>query len=129
MFPVIQTLEPRRLLSATPSQAVLDAMAKVQADIVQMHTNADAFHTSVANTNSTFLAAKSAALAQLKADLAANSSSTVIAADRQVMKNAVTALTASLKADVAAWKSTHQNDLTTLHDDIVALQQARKAAH
>ena len=129
MSPFIQSLESRRLLSATPSQAVLDAMAKVQADIVQMHTNSDAFHTSIANTNSTFLTAKSAALAQLKADLAAKASSTVIAADRQAVKDAVTAHTAGLKTDVANWKTTHQNDITTLHTDIAALKAARAAAH
>ncbi len=125
MFPLIQSLESRRLLSATPSQAFLDALAKVQADIVQMHTDATAFHTSIANTNATFLSDKSTALAKLKADLAANASSTVIADDRQAIKDVVTAHTAGLKADVAAWKTTHQNDIQTLHTDMAALKAAR----
>ncbi len=125
----VENLESRRLLSAAPtSQAVADATAKVEADVLKLHTDAVAFHSSIAATNAAFLSAKAADLSAIKADLASGNKDQ-LALDRQKFKDDVAAHTAGLKTDVANWKTTHQADVTTLHDDIVALQQARKAAH
>ena len=125
----IQALESRRLLSASPpSQAVLAAMAKLTADMTKFQTDAANFQASIAVTNSTFLTAKAAELAAIKADLADHNQQQ-LALDRQKLKNDVTAHTTGLKTDVANWKTTHQADMTTIHNDIVALQQARKASH
>jgi len=125
----VQALEPRRLLSGAPSNpAVAAAVAKVEADVVQMHTDATNFHTSIAATNTAFLTQKAADLIAIHGDIASGNQQQ-LALDRQKFKDDVAAHTAGLKADVASWKTTHQTDLTTLHTDMLALQQARKAAH
>lgn len=128
MIRFVQALEPRRLLSGAPSDpAVAAAVAKVEADVVQMHTDAT-FHNSIAATNAAFLTAKAADLTAIHADIASGNTQQ-LALDRQKFKSDVTAHTAGLKADVASWKRTHQTDVSTLHAGILALQQARKAAH
>jgi hypothetical protein len=129
MSQFIQALEGRRLLSAAPpSQAVLDAMAKLSSDIMKFETDTVAFHTAVAATNSAFLSAKAADLAAIKSDLASHNGSQ-LAADRQKMHDDVLAHTAGLKTDVANWRATHQADIQTLHADVLALKQARAASH
>jgi hypothetical protein len=134
MSPSIQSLESRRLFSAAPSQAVLDATAKVQADLLQIKTDTAAFHTAIAATNAAFGTAKSVALNAIKSDLGAGSPlgsfighiiNTALATDRQVLHDAIAAHNTGLKADVAQWKATHLADLQTLHTDIAALHHAK----
>ena len=135
----VQSLEPRRLFSAGPvnTQAVLDATAKVQADLAQIKTDAAAFHAAVALTNAAFATAKDTALAAIKADLGGsplgsfigNLVNTALAADRQAFHDAIAAHNAGLKADVAQWKVAHLADLKTLHTDIVALHLAKATTH
>lgn len=133
----IQSLEPRRLFSATPSQAVLDAMAKVQADQLLIKTDTAAFHAAMAATNAAFATAKAAALAAIKTSMGSGNPfgsflgglvNSVLSANRQVLKDAISAHTTELKANVAQWKVTHAADIQMLHTDIAALKAA-KAAH
>jgi hypothetical protein len=133
---MIQSLESRCLFSATPSQAVLDATAKVVADKAQIVTDLAAFHAGIALANSALATAKSTALAAIRQELGSGLLggliggivNTALAVDRQALKDAVTAHTAALKANVATWKAVHTSDLATLHTDLVALKAA-KAAH
>jgi len=134
----IQSLEPRRMFSATPSQAVLDATAKVQADLLQIKTDTAAFHAAITATNAAFATAKATALAAIKSSLGSNNPfgsllgglvNTVLSADRQALKDAISAHTAGLKADVAQWKVTHAADVQLLHTDMAALKVAKAASH
>ena len=137
MRPTIQALESRVLFAATPSQAVLDAMAKVAADKTQLQTDLTAFHAGIAAANTAFDTAKSQALAALKQALG-NSPlggllggiiGSAIDTERQVLHDAISNHTANLKSNVATWKAAHAADMTTLHTDITALHAAVKASH
>jgi hypothetical protein len=137
MRPMIQALESRVLFSATPSQAVVDAVAKVAADKTQIQTDLAAFHAGIGAANSAFATARAAAQAAIKQALGNSSLSqligglvdSVLAADRQALKDAVTAHTTALKSNLAAWNAAHAADLVTLHTDIAALHAAIKASH
>jgi len=137
MRPMIQALESRVLFSATPSQAVLDAVAKVAADKTQIQTDLAAFHAGIAAANSAFATAKSAALAAIKQALG-NSPlggllggiiGSALDADKQALHDAVTAHKAALSTNLATWKAAHAADVLTLHTDIAALHAAIKASH
>jgi len=139
MSSFIESLESRQLFSGTPvtSQAVLDATAKVQADLLQIKTDTAAFHAAIVATNAAFATAKATALAAIKSSLG-NSPlgsllggliNTTLSAERQVLHDAIAAHTSGLKATVAAWKVTHAADIQTLHTDMTALKVAKAAAH
>jgi hypothetical protein len=126
MSQFIQALESRRLMSATPSPAMLAAIAKLETDIMKAQSDLTAFHTAVAATNATFLTAKAADLAAMKADLASKDQPQ-LAADRLKLHDDIAAHTAGLKTDVAGWIATRHADIQALHADVLAIRQARGA--